>query len=254
LVAAAVCPHPPVLVPEIASGAAAELEDLRTACHDALATLNSAGAHQMAVIGKGPRTRQYGPDVTGTFAPWGVPLPVRIRPARGCVSHELDSAAMVDLPLSLLVGAWLLAVAEHPPVATMMAVAPDTPAAQCASLGAQLLSAGSQPPLALLVMGDGSACRSDKAPGYHDPRAEGFDATVVRALATADPAALLALDGALSDELVCGGRVAWQALAGAAMADGGTAAWGGTVLYDAAPYGVQYTVATWTRQPGAGDP
>jgi hypothetical protein len=35
LVAAAVLPHPPVIVPEIAAGAAHELDDLRLACDEA---------------------------------------------------------------------------------------------------------------------------------------------------------------------------------------------------------------------------
>ena len=93
---------------------------------------------------------------------------------------------------------------------------------------------------ALLVLGDGSACRDLKAPGYLDPRAEPFDATVTKALAAADPAVLLSLDPVLADELMVAGRAPWQVLAGAAAIP-----MRGEVLYDAAPYGVQYTVASW---------
>jgi aromatic ring-opening dioxygenase LigB subunit len=95
--------------------------------------------------------------------------------------------------------------------------------------------------VALLAMGDGSACRDLKAPGYLDPRAKEYDGAVVKALAAADPAALLALDPALSAELMVAGRAPWQVLAGAAAG----APMRGEVLYDAAPYGVQYTVAVW---------
>ena len=64
-------------------------------------------------------------------------------------------------------------------------------------------------------------------------------------LPTRTPQTLLALDPALSDELLVAGRAPWQVLAGAA--DGGS--WSAAVTYDAAPYGVTYLVATWTRDP-----
>jgi hypothetical protein len=92
-------------------------------------------------------------------------------------------------------------------------------------------------------MGDGSACRGVKAPGYDDPRADGYDAAVARALATADAGALLGLDPVLSDQLRVAGRAPWQVLAGAATATGGR--WRGELTYDAAPYGVGYFVASW---------
>ena len=55
IVAAAVCPHPPLLVPEVASGAAAELDDLRAACDDALRHLAAARPDRIIAIGSGPR-------------------------------------------------------------------------------------------------------------------------------------------------------------------------------------------------------
>jgi hypothetical protein len=91
----------------------------------------------------------------------------------------------------------------------------------------------------LLVMGDGSACRTTRAPGYADPRADPFDASATKALVDADPAGLLALDPALAAELMAAGRAPWQVLAGV------PGSYRGELLYDAAPYGVQYTVATW---------
>jgi hypothetical protein len=96
--------------------------------------------------------------------------------------------------------------------------------------------------VALLVMGDASACRSLKAPGYLDERAAGFDAEVARALAAADVAALEALDPALARELMASGRAPWQVLAGAAE-DAGLS---GALLYEDAPYGVGYLVAAWS--------
>lgn len=51
LVAAAVCPAPPLLVPEVAAGAAAELGDARTACSDALAVLAASRPDLLVVVG-----------------------------------------------------------------------------------------------------------------------------------------------------------------------------------------------------------
>ena len=49
---------------------------------------------------------------------------------------------------------------------------------------------------ALLVIGDGSATRTPKAPGSYDPAGEAFDATVTAALHSGDPTRLAALDAA----------------------------------------------------------
>lgn len=93
----------------------------------------------------------------------------------------------------------------------------------------------------LLVVADGSATRTPKAPGGFDPRAEGFDASVVEALRTADTHALAGLDEELATELWAAGTAAWRALAGV------PGPWRSEVLYADAPHGVGYVVATWFR-------
>ncbi|MEV4710127.1 class III extradiol dioxygenase subunit B-like domain-containing protein [Micromonospora sp. NPDC049374] len=240
LVAAAVCPHPPLLVPEIAGAAASELDDLRTACDTAVARLLDSGARTVLVIGAGDRSADLDLPFRGSFAPWGVPLEVHL-------GNHPDGLVGTDrLPLGLLVGAWLL---DRQPTARtrgmgwrMTTVGVDESVETCADLGARL---GSTQPWALLVMGDGSACRGEKAPGYADPRAEAYDETVARALADADGDALLGLDADLSAQLKAAGRAPWQVLAGAARAAGGQ--WRGELRYHAAPYGVGYLVANWER-------
>lgn len=102
----------------------------------------------------------------------------------------------------------------------------------------------------LLVVGDGTARRTDKAPGHFDERAGVFDAEVENALAAGDPEALLALDPVLADALLVGGLDAWRAAARAALAEvrpDGEAprGWTGAVYLAEAPYGVGYVVATW---------
>jgi hypothetical protein len=235
LVVAAVCPHPPLLVPDVAAGAAAETDALRTACTAAASLLVAAAPDGIVVVGGGPATRAVAAAETGSLAAYGVP-----------VTFALDGRSQQppSLPLSLTIAAWLLTrIGYGGPVAGHVVTA-DQPAAACAELGDQL--SGRQDRVGLLVMGDGSARRSTAAPGYLDERAAAFDAAAAAALGTADPDALLALDAKLADQLLAAGRAPWQVLAGAAAAAGGS--WSGELRHDDAPYGVGYLVATWTRK------
>lgn len=56
--------------------------------------------------------------------------------------------------------------------------------------------------LGLLVLGDGAATHTLRAPGYFDRKAEGPDAVVAGAPAAADFSALLALDAGLASEML----------------------------------------------------
>jgi hypothetical protein len=237
LVAAALCPHPPLLVPGVASGSWDEVEDLRTASVDAVRALVTAGPDLVVVVGAAPRVGPFDPLVRGSLRPYGVDVLVG------------SGAGEASLPLSLTVGLWLLEHAGLGLPRLLFGVAPDTATARCADLGATLADRSAR--VAMLVMGDGSARRSVKGPGYLDARAAGFDAGVEQALAAVDPEALLTLDSTLADDLLVAGRAAWQVLAGAALGrsggHGGPAAppFAGDVRHAAAPYGVGYLVATW---------
>ncbi|MEU1421968.1 class III extradiol dioxygenase subunit B-like domain-containing protein [Kitasatospora sp. NPDC005751] len=231
LVAAAVCPCPPLLVPEVAAGAAAELEPLRAACDEALAALLAAGPELVVVVGTGPEPEVWTEGGAGSFHRYGVPLVARL-PSGRVEGPELSPA--------LTVGAWLLERAGATLPTHACAVPADAPADRMLGLGQGL--AGLADRVGLLVMGDGSACRSLKAPGYLDERAEGFDAVIADALGSADTAALAAVDPGLAGELLAEGRAPWQVLAGAAGGAGLTARLG----YRDAPYGVGYFVASWS--------
>ncbi|MEU9143498.1 hypothetical protein [Streptomyces sp. NPDC048349] len=234
LVAAAVCPSPPLLVPEVASGAAAELGDARTACSDALAVLAASRPDLLVVVGAADpdRSGPYPQGARGTFRGFGVETDVRL--------GEGEEGPR-PLPLSLAVGAWLLRHARWgaAPVEGL-AVAEPLESGRCLEAGRELAARDAR--VALLVMGDGSACRTLKAPGYLDERAAGFDAAAARALGAADTAALAALDAGLAAELLAAGRAPWQVLAGAAEGAGLE----GRLLYEDAPYGVGYFVAAWS--------
>jgi hypothetical protein len=94
-------------------------------------------------------------------------------------------------------------------------------------------------PAPVLAVGNGSACRTEKAPGYLDERAAGFDADLARALTAPDPTALAAIDPATSAELLAA-TDSIRAL-GDVLTPGHVA----TVDYDDDPYGVQYWVVRW---------
>nr|WSX49432.1 class III extradiol dioxygenase subunit B-like domain-containing protein [Streptomyces sp. NBC_00974] len=234
LVAAAICPAPPMLVPELAAGAAAELGDARTACSDALSVLAASRPDLLVVVGAADRDHHgsYPQGARGSFRGFGVEADVRL--GEGEEGPRL-------LPAPLAVGAWLLGRAGWgaAPVEGL-GVAEPLDTARCLETGREL--AGRDARVALLVMGDGSACRSLKAPGYFDERAAAFDAEAARALGAADVAALCALDSELAAELQAVGRAPWQVLAGAAEGAGLE----GRLLYEDAPYGVGYFVAAWS--------
>ncbi|WP_327264791.1 class III extradiol dioxygenase subunit B-like domain-containing protein [Streptomyces sp. NBC_01232] len=234
LVAAAVCPAPPLLVPEVAAGAAAELGDARTACSDALAVLAASRPDLLVVVGAAGHDHRgaYPQGARGSFRGFGVASDVQL--GEGEEGPRL-------LPPSLAVGAWLLGHARWgaAPVEGLGVEEPlDT--ARCLETGRELGARHDR--VALLVMGDGSARRTLKAPGYLDERAAAFDEAAARALGAADVAALTAIDAGLAAELQAAGRAPWQVLAGAAEG----AELEGRLLYEDAPYGVGYFVATWS--------
>jgi hypothetical protein len=179
--------------------------DLRSACQQAISALGEV--EDLIVIGAASTVGWH----TGTIdaTPYGAP----------------GTPAAQPLPLALAVGSALVGDRPH----RLLGVCGD--------------AVGADRRTGLVVVGDGSARRTEKAPGYLDPRAEDFDAAVERALRDGSPAGLAALDRALGEELMVGGLDAWSSAA-ASCED---ARWAGEVLLAEAPYGVGYLVATWTR-------
>ncbi|MBS2964026.1 hypothetical protein KGA66_13295 [Actinocrinis puniceicyclus] len=233
LVAAAVCPQTPLLVPQIAGNAAGELADVRSAALDAVARLCGERTDLLIVLAptEGSGARRTG--LTGSLRRFGVDYSVG--------GHD----GATEPCCGLLIGRWMLertfpaAVPAH----EGWEVGEQTEPGECARLGRMLGERAAR--VALLIMGDGSARRTPKAPGYFDERAEPFDDAVARALADADAAALAAVDPTAARTLMVAGRAPWQALAGAAMA-ASSRAWHGELLSYRAPYGVGYFTALWT--------
>lgn len=247
--AAAVCPHPPLLVPQVATG---QQVAARGPAQRAVRWLAERAPDLLVIVGAGAQTSRFPAGAVGSFAGFGVDMTVQLPSA----THEGASMGFAglpmatgQLPLSLSVGGWLLAQAGWSGPTLPLALADDLTPAAAAGLGNALARQPAR--IAILAMGDGSACRTEKAPGWLDPRAEAFDAAVTAALAAGDSAGLLAVDPRQARELLAAGRPAWQFLAGS-FRDAAPVA---SVRYDDAPFGVQYTVATWETLGGrAGRP
>jgi hypothetical protein len=112
-------------------------------------------------------------------------------------------------------------------------------AASASERSAETRSAETRP--GLLVVANGSATRTEKAPGHLDERAAAFDAAIGQALSAGDPAALADIDLDLADEL-------W-ALPDAdvlrTLAERVPPAVEVHMDYDDDPFGVQYWVVRW---------
>jgi len=135
-----------------------------------------------------------------------------------------------------------LRAAVHDAVAWLLE---DSPAQMSAStaygsrIGAHLLGdrlATDGP--ALLVVANGTATRSEKAPGHFDDRAASFDAAISKALHDGDTGAIARLDLNQADDLWAPDAVALTALANLHVREV-------SVDYDDDPYGVQYWVVRW---------
>ena len=93
----------------------------------------------------------------------------------------------------------------------------------------------------VLVVANGSARRSEKAPGHLDERAAAYDSELEKALRAGDVGALRTLDPGLADELMVG-NVAGFARLGELLTPGVAP----EVDYADDPFGVQYWVMRWS--------
>ena len=224
LKAIAIVPSAPVLVPELAAGAAAELADLRQAVFTAAAALPA----RWIGVGVGPSDAVIGPGRTGTFAGYGADVPVALSPG------ARDDPA--PLPLCALIAGWVRGQAAPDAHAEVCVFAGTHDADAALTRGRQLRAAVEEAadPIGVLIVADGLHTLSAPAPGGYDPDSIPMQEALDDALAAGDSAALARLpDGVV-------GRVAYQVLAGFAEAPSGA-----EQFYRGAPYGVGYFAGVW---------
>ncbi|WP_422748065.1 hypothetical protein ACN27E_08065 [Mycobacterium sp. WMMD1722] len=227
LSAVALMPSAPVLVPELAGGAADELTDLRDAVAVAVETLPD----RWVALGVGPDDAVLTPPRAGTLAGYGADVPVTLSPPDGPVP------APVQLPLCALITGWVRGRFAPGASAEVRVFSVDHPAEAAVARGRDLrgLIDEAADPVGVLVVADGCHTLTPPAPGGYDPDSLPVQAALDDALAAGDSAALTRLPASVV------GRVAYQVLAG--LVDSGPRAT--RELYRAAPYGVGYFVGLW---------
>ena len=159
LVAAVVVPGAPVVVPDVAQGAAPELDACRDAGDAALAVARAQEPDVVVVVGSGTRTCRHAPGSSGSLRAVGVDLTMGLgaEPATGDVA----------LPLSVTIGAWWLARSGWDGAVASLEVARDEAPHVCLGAGAELADNGSR--VALLVVADGTARRGPHPIGFSAP-------------------------------------------------------------------------------------
>lgn len=218
------CPHPPLLVRGL-GGQQDPGAELRDACHAAVSRMVAAHPDRVVVVGPA--------DDPG---PWdGLALDRR---RFGTTLPRPGTAR--SLPLSLGIGRMLLDDCGWADGTELVGVGWDAPGRELQGVVDRMTAAPG--PTGLLLLGDGSARRGEKAPGFLDPRAFGYDDLVAEALASADAAALRDLDVDLGRELMVGGRSVFRLL-GLLAGDRPVTA---TLDFRDDPFGVSYFVARWT--------
>jgi len=207
------------------SGCRDALPELREACLSALKDLVAQHPERVIVLGGAAATRAWDSRL----------LPEVRRFGAG------GAAEPPGLPLSLGVGVRLLNSVGWNGEVTLYGIAWDAPVSEVDGVAEWL--AAHNGPAGLLVLADGSARRGEHAPGSLDRRSFAFDAETSAALREGDVEGLLAIDPALANELMAGGRSALQVLASVVRDQASTPE--PTLVYEDDPLGVMYHVATW---------
>lgn len=225
LAAIALTPSAPVLVPELAGAAAAEVAGFRAAVLEAASALPD----QWIAIGVGPQDMVI-TRVRGTFAGYGADIEVSLCPD--------EPGPVAALPLCAVFAGWLRGQANPQAAVSVRIHRHDLDVEEAVARGRvlrELLDAEPEP-IGILVVADGLKTLGPSAPGGEDPDAPQAQAALDDALATGDAAALTRLpDGVV-------GRVAYQVLAGLV----GSGPRSAHELIRGAPYGVGYFVGVWS--------
>jgi hypothetical protein len=227
LSAIGIMPSAPVLVPELAGAAAVELADLRAAVRETAALL----PRRWIAVGTGPADCVLDSDAVGTFAGFGVDVPVRLSPPRG------TPLEVSELPLCALMAGWLRGQSRPEASVQVRVWRSDSDVGAALAHGRRLRAEIDllPDPVGVLIVGDGANTLTPAAPGGYRPDDADAQLALDDALATGDVAALTRLP----DPIL--GRVAFQVLAG--LTEPGPRSV--KELYRAAPYGVGYFAGVW---------
>ena len=225
LAAIALIPSAPVLVPELAGAAAAEVADLRAA---ALRAATELPARWIA-IGVGGVDEVIATSAVGTFAGYGTDIRVALSP-------DADDP-VAELPLAALIAGWVRAQVNPGGAAEVRVYAEVGEAAVHRGRALRAELEESPEPVGVLVVADGANTLTESAPGGFDPDSVSTQTALDDALAAGDTDAVIRwASGAV-------GESAYQVLAGLA----GSQPVHAREFYRGAPFGVGYFAGTWHR-------
>lgn len=202
LVSAALVPAAPVLVPGL-SGHTMTAQEVRAATLDAIQRMIDAGVDEVIVLAEADRDGLF--DST---APWGLHRIGGLHPfsEAGAVFDQLLTMPLAIGASMLRDAGWTGPTSFHALERTMSA---DAAAEVGRGLGTTKRSVG------LLLLGNGSACCTEKAPGSFHPQAERFNATLLTMIRQGDRAAMMELSAHDTADQLSDVRVPLQVFAGA---------------------------------------
>ena len=164
LSAIAIVPSAPVLVPELAGAAAAEVADLTAAVLAAAALLPL----RWIVVGTGAADGDLGPDNAGSFAGFGVDVRVGLSP------HAVSGRAAEpgELPVCALLAGWVRGQARPDASAQVRVYAATIrPTSRWPAVGSCApRSTGLPDPIGVLVVADGANTLTPAGPRRLRPR------------------------------------------------------------------------------------
>lgn len=179
VVGAALVPAAPVMVPEL-SGSLHPAAEPHEAMLRAVGGLLDAGPEHIVVIAEGEGDATFGTDATWALHRLGGG---RAQPGEG-------AGAVLPIPLAL--GASMLRQAGWTGSVEYRSIQHGAPASNAFALARDLIASPRR--IGLLLLGNGSACSTEKAPGSLHPEAGAFNAELLRVIGSGDLAQLRLLE------------------------------------------------------------
>ncbi len=246
--AVATVPSTALLIPEVAAGAAPELEVLRRCALQRIHDTVEVSDHLMVIAGS-RTTDSVGLLKTPSLAslrPIGLDRDISLQPQS---SQQKERDEHEEIPLAVSVAGWLLSqVAPDCPRQYVVVPSQTSVAGAVVSdvFGEVADSGGGR--LGVIVVGDGAATRTPKSPGACVDGAIAWDERWLAAWHRVDCDWFI--DPTRSDEaqkFLVDGVGAWSFAA--AMIAGTAHQWMGCVDHHEDPYGVMYSVGGWNPRP-----
>ena len=171
-------PSTPLLVPDIAVDSSAELDQLRSACAQGVSAVLSEGPSAVAIVAPGPATRILTGPLIGSFHGFGAGYTV-------ATSQASPGGGTTPVWWTTALGIHALSGTDWSGDVVAVEVCPSAEDVDEAT-GELVAQLGNGQSWSVIVVGDGSAALSVKAPGYLIPGAEDVDRALASAVLSAD--------------------------------------------------------------------